>query len=166
MELSERQKEILQLLVREYIGHAEPISSESLKNKLGFNISPATIRNELQTLAESGYLAQPHTSAGRVPTNKGYQLFIEITFTDASNEEMPGYIAKEIQAAKQKIDKELVMAQDLVTSLQEISRVLEQPNLYRKEDILNILAILGPSRNTYSRNVNLMEELLRELESF
>ena len=75
--ITDRQRKILDYLIKEYIEIAEPVSSDLLKKKCGLSISGATIRNELQELMEQGYIAQPHTSAGRVPTNKGYKFFIE-----------------------------------------------------------------------------------------
>src|SRR6185436_5112335 len=101
--LSERQGIILNSLIREYIGTAEPISSDLLKKRSRLDVSPATIRNELQELTELGYISQPHTSAGRVPTEKAYEYFIEITFTENKQPNL----TKEIELARQRIEKEL-----------------------------------------------------------
>lgn len=75
--LSERQEGLLETVVSEYIRLAQPISSQYLEEKYDFGVSPATIRNELQALSEGGYLEQPHTSAGRVPTDRGYRFFVD-----------------------------------------------------------------------------------------
>ncbi len=64
-------------VVQEYIGRAEPVSSQMLEKKYRFGLSPATIRNEMQKLTSQGFLFQPHTSAGRIPTDKGYRLFVD-----------------------------------------------------------------------------------------
>lgn len=77
VELTERQKKILGLVVREYVETAQPVGSETLVRKSGLRVSSATIRNELATLEELGYLTHPHTSAGRMPTEKGYRYFVE-----------------------------------------------------------------------------------------
>ncbi len=77
MNLTLRQEDILDSLISEYIRFAQPISSQYLEERYDFGVSPATIRNELQALSEGGYLAQPHTSAGRVPTDKGYRFFVD-----------------------------------------------------------------------------------------
>lgn len=77
VDLTERQKKILGLVVREYVETAQPVGSETLVRKSGLRVSSATIRNELATLEELGYLAHPHTSAGRMPTEKGYRYFVE-----------------------------------------------------------------------------------------
>ena len=75
-ELSERQKVILSLVVHEYVRTAVPVGSKSLVNAYHLDYSPATVRNELAALTEARYLSQPHTSAGRVPTEKGYRYFV------------------------------------------------------------------------------------------
>lgn len=80
MQITERQKEILNKIVGTYIESAEPVSSEFLEKKYKFSICPATIRIEMQKLAENGFIFQPHTSAGRVPTDKGYRLFVDNLF--------------------------------------------------------------------------------------
>ncbi len=75
-ELSDRQQRILAIVVKEYVATAAPVGSETLRHR-GFSVSSATIRNELAALEELGYLTHPHTSAGRIPTEKGYRYFVE-----------------------------------------------------------------------------------------
>jgi len=82
--LSERQEQILNLLIQEYIDSAEPVSSQCLEKKDRFGVCPATIRIEMQRLTNGGYLCQPHTSAGRVPTDKGYRFFVDQLSDDNS----------------------------------------------------------------------------------
>jgi len=77
MGITERQIKILNQIVGDYIDLALPISSEFLEEKHRFGICPATIRIEMQKLTDKGYLFQPHTSAGRVPTDKGYRFFVD-----------------------------------------------------------------------------------------
>ena len=74
--LTERQKLILLLVIRDYIEDAQPVGSKHLVKDYGLNTSPATVRNEMTALTEMGYLRQPHTSAGRVPTEEGYRFFV------------------------------------------------------------------------------------------
>lgn len=73
--LRERQKSILSAAIQEYVKTARPVASTELLRHFRLGISPATVRNEMQALDELGYLEQPHTSAGRVPTDKGYRFF-------------------------------------------------------------------------------------------
>jgi heat-inducible transcriptional repressor len=75
--LTKRQERILNVLVQDYIERAEPVSSKLLCKKGKFDLSSATIRNELQHLTDKGFIFQPHTSAGRVPTSKGYRFFVD-----------------------------------------------------------------------------------------
>ena len=76
MVLTERQKDILYKTIFEYIDRAQPISSSWLEERYELPFSSATIRSELSSLAGEGYLEQPHTSAGRVPTDRGYRFFV------------------------------------------------------------------------------------------
>ncbi|CAG0947643.1 partial Heat-inducible transcription repressor HrcA, partial [Anaerolineae bacterium] len=76
VDLTERQQKILAFVVHQYVENAQPVGSEALRRR-GLNVSSATIRNELAELEELGYLSHPHTSAGRVPTEKGYRYFVE-----------------------------------------------------------------------------------------
>lgn len=75
-ELTERQKFILALVIREYIDTAQPVGSKRLVERYNLEVSSATVRNEMAALSEAGYLHQPHTSAGRVPTEEGYRYFV------------------------------------------------------------------------------------------
>ena len=74
--ITERQAKILAALVREYSNGAQPVGSEELNDKYRFNVSSATIRNEMMCLEKLGFIEQPHTSAGRIPTDAGYRYFI------------------------------------------------------------------------------------------
>ncbi|NLY43435.1 MAG: heat-inducible transcription repressor HrcA [Clostridiaceae bacterium] len=77
MELGERKLLILQAIINDYIISAEPVGSRTVAKKYGMGISSATIRNEMADLEDMGYLEQPHTSAGRIPSNKAYRLYVD-----------------------------------------------------------------------------------------
>lgn len=77
MILTGRKKKILEAIIEDYIATAEPVGSRTLAKNYNLGISPATIRNEMADLEEMGYLEQPHTSAGRVPSDKGYRLYVD-----------------------------------------------------------------------------------------
>lgn len=87
MELSPRKKEILAAIVKTYIETGEPVGSKALSQVLDLGLSPATLRNEMSELSELGYLEQPHTSAGRIPTSEGYRLYIRQLMTPAEPDE-------------------------------------------------------------------------------
>jgi heat-inducible transcriptional repressor len=75
--LDERKAAILRAVVAEYIETAQPVGSQHVAHQPGLAVSPATVRNEMAMLEREGYLAQPHTSAGRIPTDKGYRFFVD-----------------------------------------------------------------------------------------
>ncbi|MFA5087221.1 MAG: hypothetical protein WC470_02905 [Candidatus Paceibacterota bacterium] len=83
--MTERQNEILKALIKEYIKTAEPISSEFLAKKYDFGLCPSAIRIEMQLLIKGGFLEQPHTSAGRIPTDRAYRFFVD-TFVEPKEE--------------------------------------------------------------------------------
>jgi heat-inducible transcriptional repressor len=96
--MNERQEGLLKTIVTEYVKTAEPVSSKLIADAGNFGLSSATIRNEMADLEEQGYICHPHTSAGRVPTEKGYQYFIK-NFIDQ------GKVAKKHQAALDKLSR-------------------------------------------------------------
>jgi len=77
MQLNERKKKILQAIINDYIQTAEPIGSRTIAKKYDWGISSATIRNEMSDLEDMGLITQPHTSSGRVPSDKGYRLYVD-----------------------------------------------------------------------------------------
>jgi heat-inducible transcriptional repressor len=77
VDLDSRKQEILRTVIRSYIETAEPVGSEVLAQRTRLGVSAATIRNEMATLEEMGYLAQPHPSAGRIPTDRGYRVYVD-----------------------------------------------------------------------------------------
>ena len=77
-ELTPRRERILRHVVQEYVALAQPVPSDLIARKYESDLSPATVRNELAALEEAGLIAQPHTSAGRVPTDRGYRHFVEL----------------------------------------------------------------------------------------
>lgn len=77
MSLDDRKKKILQAIINDYISNAEPVGSRTVARKHELGLSSATIRNEMSDLEEMGYLTQPHTSAGRIPSDKGYRFYVD-----------------------------------------------------------------------------------------
>ena len=78
LDFTDRSRRLLVTLVREYIATGEPVPSQMLARASGLGVSSATIRNVLAQLEEAGYVHQPHTSAGRVPTDRGYRVFVDM----------------------------------------------------------------------------------------
>ena len=110
MELTERKRQILKVVVEDYIHTAEPVGSRTIAARMGGSVSSATIRNELADLVEMGYLEQPHTSAGRVPSPKGYRLYV--------NELM--------ERQKLSIDETEKINQSLHVKMEELDHLLTQ----------------------------------------
>lgn len=75
--LDDRKLEVLRAIVADYVSSREPVGSKALVERHNLGVSPATVRNDMAALEDEGYIAQPHTSAGRIPTDKGYRLFVD-----------------------------------------------------------------------------------------
>jgi len=127
--LTSRQEKLLNLIVKEYICRTEPVSSLALKEITNLDVCGATIRNDLQELTKQGYIEQPHTSAGRVPTKKAYKHFAE--HIEKQNErEFEIFIVRQIKSAKQEMEKEMQMMEEIMQTLEnddlfEILKILE-----------------------------------------
>src|ERR1700754_1294860 len=76
-ELSKRERRVLEAVIQTYVQTAEPAGSRTLSRLFGLGVSPATIRNTMSDLEEKGFLFHPHTSAGRIPTNKAYRAYVD-----------------------------------------------------------------------------------------
>ena len=86
MELSERKHIILKAIIQNYLETGEPVGSRTLSKSTDLNLSSATIRNEMADLEDLGYIFQPHTSAGRIPSDKGYRLYVDMLMQDKEQE--------------------------------------------------------------------------------
>jgi len=128
MALAERQKLILALVIRDYIDNAQPVGSKTLVNKYGLNFSPATVRNEMVTLTEAGYLHQPHTSAGRVPTEEGYRYFVRQLMgqTDLAPQ-TKRMITHQFYQAGQDIDHWLRLAASILAHQSQAASIVTAP---------------------------------------
>ena len=75
--MDERKNKLLKYIVDEYVDSAEPVGSSLIVDKYELNVSPATVRNDMMELENDGYIYQPHTSAGRIPTENGYRFYVD-----------------------------------------------------------------------------------------
>src|ERR671917_1887804 len=96
-ELSDRSRRLLATLVREYIETGEPVSSQMLARESGLGLSSATVRNVLSQLEDAGYVHQPHTSAGRVPTDRGYRVFVDLLLDNRRAARLPASVEHELR---------------------------------------------------------------------
>src|SRR5919201_6413288 len=91
-ELSDRPRRLLATIIREYVETGEPVSSQVLARRSGLGLSSATVRNVLIQLEEAGYVHQPHTSAGRVPTDRGYRVFVDLLLESRKRTRPPAIV--------------------------------------------------------------------------
>ncbi len=118
VELTERKKKILRSVVESYIQTAEPVGSKALAELAGLKVSSATIRNDLADLTEEGYLEQPHTSAGRIPSPKGYRLYVnELMEEQRLSLEETKQINEALHLKMQELDKVIGQAGRMVSQL-------------------------------------------------
>lgn len=116
-DLTDRQVQILKVVVEEYMQTAEPVGSETLDRKYNLGVSPATIRNEMAYLVDLGYLKQPHTSAGRIPSPTAIRLYI-----DEMMKERSLTVAEEVSAKEKVWEKRQEMGDVLRTTTYELAR--------------------------------------------
>ncbi len=124
MELTERKKKVLQSIVDLYIRTAEPVGSKAITELPGMNYSSATIRNEMADLTAMGYLEQPHTSAGRVPSAAGYRLYVDELMLDyrLSMDETKS-ISTAIEEKMQQVDKLVEKVAKLVSQATDLPAI-------------------------------------------
>ena len=144
MDISERKKRILRAVIENYINTAEPVGSKTIAEHAGLDISPATIRNEMADLENLGLLEQPHTSAGRIPSPKGYRFYV--------NELMEQHRLS-IQEVNRLNEALHLKVQELDRVISEASRVVSQITKYPSYAIST-----GCSRITIRRFALLMVE--------
>lgn len=127
-ELGYRARRILYAVVSEYIATGEPVGSRRLSKRYGINLSPATIRNELADLEEAGCLAQPHHSAGRVPTEMGFRVFVDalVQLRDVPPEDRAAILAR-MRQLRPGVDDVLREAGRLLASLTGAAAVVTRP---------------------------------------
>ncbi|HNQ95005.1 MAG TPA: heat-inducible transcriptional repressor HrcA [Anaerolineales bacterium] len=129
IELTERQKTLLLLIIRDHIESAKPASSQKLVEKFHLDLSPATIRNEMAALTEMGYLRQPHTSAGRVPTEEGYRYFVSQMMPNA---ELPAAvqhtISHQFHQSRADMDQWMTLAASILAHQSQGVSVITAPH--------------------------------------
>lgn len=141
MELTERKLKILQAIISDYVKTAEPVGSRTLSKKLDMNISPATIRNEMSDLEEMGYLTHPHTSAGRVPSDKAYRLYVNqlMEKPELSVAEKTA-IANELQADINEFERTIRHAARILSRITNLTSFAVTPT--RNEETLKFVNLL------------------------
>ncbi|HIE56701.1 MAG TPA: heat-inducible transcription repressor HrcA, partial [Anaerolineales bacterium] len=154
--LTERQRLILALVVREYVESTQPVGSKRLADAYSLSFSPATVRNDMAVLTDAGYLQQPHTSAGRIPTEEGYRYFVSQLMGQVSlPAQVERTIAHQFYQARHDYDQWMrlaasilarqVQAASLVTSLHPTHSRLKHLELIatRGRQVLMVLVLEG-----------------------
>ncbi|MCB9437471.1 MAG: heat-inducible transcription repressor HrcA [Anaerolineales bacterium] len=140
--LTERQRFLLSVLVREYITHPEPISSGRLTAAANLNISSATARNEMAALEEKGYIRSPHTSSGRVPTEEGYRFFAKQLLEDVTLPPPPvEMIRSQFQDVPQEVDAWLQTATVILAQQTHAAAIVTEPRIYTSHRFKHIQLI-------------------------
>lgn len=132
MNMTSRKKAILKAVITEYIKTAEPVGSRTISRRYQMNLSPATIRNEMADLEEMGYLEQPHTSSGRVPTQKGYRIYVDslMDLEDLSPMETD-WISRLFDIKMQEIDKIIQHAAKVLSSITRYTSMILGPQIQK-----------------------------------
>jgi heat-inducible transcriptional repressor len=147
MDLNDRKKKILQAIIDEYIGTAEPVGSRSISKKENLGLSSATIRNEMADLEEMGYLIQPHTSAGRIPSDEGYRFYVNSLMTRYQlGMEAISQLQNALTSRVNQLEKIIRHAAILASTLTDYTTVVTAPS-HRGEHIKKIdLVPLGANK--------------------
>jgi len=145
MELSERKKQILKAIIGDYIRTAEPVGSKALAEAHSLPFSTATIRNEMSELEAMGYLEKPHTSAGRVPSPRGYRLYVDelMELPEEGGDDEPFFILK---SKVRELDRLIEEAGRLISSLTDYASVAVTPAM-TQSSILRFEIITIDRRN-------------------
>lgn len=144
--LDDRKKRILQAIVDEYVNTAEPVSSGAISKKKGLDFSSATIRNEMSELEKSGYLEKTHTSSGRIPSVKGYRLYVdELLKEDNISIEEIKYIKEKLQIKADQIEDLTKIASNTLSEITHYTTVAIGPKV-TKQIIKEIKFVLLGSR--------------------
>ncbi len=129
MDLNDRKRKILQAIIDEYIGTAEPVGSRAISKNQELGLSSATIRNEMADLEEMGYLIQPHTSAGRVPSDEGYRFYVnQLMQRYQLGMEAIARLQRELETKVNQLEKVIRRAGLITSALTEYATVVTAPS--------------------------------------
>ena len=147
MDLSERKLRILQAIISDFIKTAEPVGSRTLSKKFDLGISPATIRNEMADLEEMGYLTHPHTSAGRVPSEQAYRLYVNDMMKKRElSEEEKNAIASKLYENVTELEKTVQHAAKILSEITNLTSFALTPS--QDEDTLKYINLLPVDEET------------------
>lgn len=177
MALGDRKKLILKAVVEGYIKNAEPVGSKTLAEQLDIKVSPATLRNEMSELESLGFLEQPHTSAGRVPSNKGYRMYVDElmsigTPSKAEREHMDRIFASRVREFDRLISEAAAIVSSLTSYAAYAGTLRSEGAKLRRLDIIPLdpnscvlIAVFSASevKNSAATRSGISDEVLRRL---
>lgn len=132
MELDDRKLKILKAIIQNYLETGEPVGSRTISKYTDLNLSSATIRNEMSDLEELGFIIQPHTSAGRIPSDKGYRFYVDMMLKEKEDE--LNNLKVELNAKSEKLDKVLKEAAKVLADSTNYASMITVPK-YRSKKI-------------------------------
>lgn len=144
--LSDRRQIVLRALIEEYIARALPVGSRTLVERYNLGISSATVRNELSLLEEMGYLAQPHTSAGRIPTDFGYRAFVDELLSESDPDNGEDALACELRESASDLDDLMDRTSQALARFTDCMTLLVPPRILSVDIRLVNLVLLTPQR--------------------
>ncbi len=167
MQLDERKTKILQAVIRNYLETGEPVGSRTISKYTDLNLSSATIRNEMADLEEMGYILQPHTSAGRIPSDQGYRLYVDTMMQEKEREVVE---MKEMLLERQdKMEMLLKQIAKVVAQNTQYAAMISSPQTHQNKvkfiqlsrvDANQILAVIVVEGNVIKNNIlSVAEEL-------
>lgn len=165
--LDERKMKILQAIIRNYLETGEPVGSRTISKYTDLNLSSATIRNEMADLEELGYILQPHTSAGRIPSDKGYRLYVDRMMEEKEREveELRGILLEK----EDKMEHLLKQMARVLAQNTNYATMISAPQIHRNKvkfiqlsrvDARQILAVIVIEGNVIKNNILDVEETL------
>lgn len=144
--LSDRRQIVLRALIEEYIARALPVGSRTLVERYNLGISSATVRNELSLLEEMGYLAQPHTSAGRIPTDFGYRAFVDELLSESDPDNGEDALARELRESASDLDDLMDRTSQALARFTDCMTLLVPPRILSVDIRLVNLVLLTSQR--------------------
>ncbi|MEE3362972.1 MAG: heat-inducible transcriptional repressor HrcA [Anaerovoracaceae bacterium] len=147
MDLNERKLKILQAIIRDYVQTAEPVGSRTLSKKYDLGVSPATIRNEMSDLEDMGFLTHPHTSAGRVPSEKAYRLYVNEMMTKRDlSQDQKDRIAHELYDNVTELNQTIEHAANVLSEITNLMAFAMTPN--EEHETIKFIQFLPVDENT------------------
>ncbi|ACM60651.1 heat-inducible transcription repressor HrcA [Caldicellulosiruptor bescii] len=161
--LDERKRRILEAIIDDYINTGEPVGSRTIAKKYIFGISSATIRNEMSDLEEMGYLEQPHTSAGRIPSDKGYRYYVdELMKVSRLSPQQVEFIRSQLDIKFNEINEYMENIAKIISNLTNYTAVISTPNV--KKSFIKYLQLVPVDTKRYIlilvTNTGLVKDIL------